>query len=184
MRRISRRDFLKLSWGVLGGGLASNLLPKNARLRTSDGKSPNIVVLVCDAMTARNLSVYGYPRKTTPNLEKIAEQAFVYHNHFSSGNFTVPATSSLLTGLRPWTHKAINLAGIVGNESVDHNIFRLLGKEYFKLAFTQNYWAVNLLNQFSSDIYSLLPPSQFGSTDGGAIFLKFQKRPNNCLSCY
>ena len=128
-------------------------------------------------MTARNLSVYGYPRKTTPNLEKIAEQAFVYHNHFSSGNFTVPATSSLLTGLRPWTHKAINLAGIVGNESVDHNIFRLLGKEYFKLAFTQNYWAVNLLNQFSSDIDSLLPPSQFGSTDGGAIFLKFQKDP-------
>ncbi|MFN8384522.1 MAG: sulfatase-like hydrolase/transferase [Anaerolineales bacterium] len=177
MRRLSRRDFLKLSWGILGGGLAANLLPKNTRIRKSDGALPNIVVLVCDAMTARNLSVYGYPRKTTPNLEKIAEHAFVYHNHFSSGNFTVPATSSLLTGLRPWTHRAINLAGIVGKKFVGHNIFRLLGKDYFKLAFTQNYWAGNLLYQFSPDIDSLLPSSEFGSTDGGSIFHKFKKDP-------
>ncbi|MBE0672269.1 MAG: sulfatase-like hydrolase/transferase, partial [Anaerolineales bacterium] len=135
------------------------------------------IMLVCDAMTARNLSVYGYPRKTTPNLEKLTEKAFVYHNHFSSGNFTVPSTSSLLTGLRPWTHRAISLAGVVGKEFIGHNIFRFLGKEYFKLAFSQNYWVANLLHQFSPDINSLLPSAQFGSTNGGAIFQKFQKDP-------
>ncbi|MBE0683960.1 MAG: sulfatase-like hydrolase/transferase [Anaerolineales bacterium] len=177
MRKFSRRDFLKLGWSIFGGGLVSTLIPKPARLNKYDGKLPNIVVLVCDAMTARNLSIYGYSRKTTPNLEKLAEQAFVYHNHFSSGNFTVPGTSSLLTGLRPWTHQAINLAGVVGKKSIEHNIFRLLGNEYFKLAFSQNYWAADLLHQFSSDINSLLPASQFGSVNGGAIYKKFQKDP-------
>ena len=172
MRKFSRRDFLKLGGSVLGSGLASTLLSKSAH---AAGTSPNIIVLVCDAMSARNLSLYGYPRKTTPNLEKLAEKAIVYHKHYANGSFTVPGTSSLLTGLLPWTHRAVNAAGIIKQKKyVEHNIFHLLGKDYFKLAFTQNYWADNLLQQFLPDIDSLLPPSEFNLINGGAIYKKFK----------
>ncbi|MBI3153686.1 MAG: sulfatase-like hydrolase/transferase [Chloroflexi bacterium] len=173
MGKLSRREFMKLGWGIFGGGLASNVLLKSARISKSGKTLPNIIVLVCDAMTARNLSVYGYPRKTTPNLEKLGERAFIYHKHYANGNFTVPGASSLLTGLKPWTHRAINHGGIIKKEFAEHNIFRFIGDDYFKMAFSQNYWAVSLLNQFSPDIDSLLPMSEFGLING-AISQKFK----------
>ncbi len=175
MNKISRRDFLKAGWSFLGSSVAATLLPKSTQTHNAGEKSPNIVVLVCDAMTARNLSLYGYSRKTTPNLEKLAEKAFVYHNHYSNGNFTIPGTSSLLTGLRPWTHRAINGPGKIKKEFSQHNIFHFLGDNYFKLAFTQNYWAYYLLNQFSPDINSLLSSSEFSPINSGTIDQNFQK---------
>lgn len=158
----------------MGSSVAAALLPKSAQIHKNDGKSPNIVVLVCDAMTARNLSLYGYSRKTTPNLEKLAEKAFVYHNHYANGNFTIPGTASLLTGLKPWTHRAINGPGKIKKEFSQHNIFHFLGDDYYKLAFTQNYWAAYLLSQFLPDIDSLLPSSEFGLING-TINQKFKK---------
>ena len=170
MQKFSRRDFLKASWSVFGSGLALNLLSKST-VRSMAPAKPNIIILVCDAMSARNLSLYEYSRKTTPNLQKLAEKALVYHNHYANGNFTVPGTSSLLTGLLPWTHRAVNSAGIIKQKKhIENNIFRLLGKDYFKLAFTQNYWAANLLQQFSPDIDIILPPSDFGLINGGAPY--------------
>lgn len=174
MGNFSRREFMKLGLGIFGSSIASNLLVKSARVNRSRRVLPNIVVLVCDAMTARNLSVYGYSRKTTPNLEKLGERAFIYHNHYANGNFTVPGTSSLLTGLRPWTHRAVNHGGVVRKNFSAHNIFRLIGNDYFKLAFSQNNLVVNLLNQFSADIDSLLSPSEFSLVDGAAIHRKFK----------
>ncbi len=175
MGKFSRRDFLKLGWRLFGSSVAASLLSNSAPIHKAGRKSPNIVVLVCDAMTARNLSLYGYSRKTTSNLEKLAEQAFVYRNHYANGNFTIPGTSSLLTGLRPWTHRAVNGPGKIKEEFSQHNIFRFLGKDYFKLAFTQNYWAAYLLEQFSPDIDSLLPTSEFGLVNSGAVNQKFKK---------
>lgn len=175
MRIFSRRDFLKAGLSILGSGLASNLIRKSTQETRTDKTKPNIIIFVCDAMTARNLSLYGYLRNTTPHLNKIAEKSLVYHNHYANGNFTVPGTSSLLTGLLPWTHRAVNSAGIIKKKNlIEHNIFRLLGRDYFKLAFSQNYWAVNLLHQFSQDIDILLPPSEFGLVNSGALHKKFK----------
>jgi arylsulfatase A-like enzyme len=160
MGKLSRRDFLKLGGGALGATLASKIISESARANQTK-KTPNIILLICDAMTARNLSVYGYSRKTTPNLEKFAEQAFVYHNHYANGNFTTPGTSSLLTGLRPLTHRAVNHGATIRKELAGHNVFSFLGNGYFKTAYTQNYWANYLLAQFSSAIDDLLPVSEF-----------------------
>src|SRR5688572_11566057 len=110
MKKISRRDFLKLGLKSVEMALTASLFPGHIASVKTDKKLLNIVVLVCDAMSAKNLSLYGYPRKTTPNLEKLSERAFVYHNHYANGNFTTSGTASLLTGLKPWTHRAINLS--------------------------------------------------------------------------
>ena len=55
--------------------------------------------------------MYGYPRQTMPNVEQFAKNAIVYHRHYSAGTFTVPGTASLLTGLHPWSHRALTLGG-------------------------------------------------------------------------
>ena len=139
MKKLSRRDFLKLGLGTLQASLASTFISRPVLANRKQNDAPNIVLLVCDAMAARNLSLYGYPRKTTPNLEKIAEHAYIYHNHYANGNYTTPGTASILTGLLPWTHRAVNQAASVSNKVASHNIFRFLGDDCFKLAYTQNY---------------------------------------------
>jgi len=34
-----------------------------------NAKGPNIIVIMCDALTSKDMSLYGYHRKTTPELE-------------------------------------------------------------------------------------------------------------------
>jgi len=166
MSKISRRDFLKLA-ALLPPAIAlSNIFP--AQYPSNPGSNaalPNVIIVLFDAMTARNLSLYGYHRKTTPNFERFAQRATVYHAHDSAGNFTIPGTSSLLTGMYPWTHRAINDGGLVERSLVGRNIFKLLGKEYKRIAFAQNIWADLILSQFGEDIDLFLPPSMFGITD-------------------
>lgn len=157
MSRFSRRDFLKTSAAVV----ASATLAGTSRIlpfpHSQTIAKPNILIFVFDAMSARHLSLYGYPRQTTPNLEKFAERASVYHNHYSAGNFTTSGTASMLTGLYPWTHRAINYRGMIDRSLVDRNFFHLIGNEYTRLVFTQNLWADILLSQFEKDLDLHIP---------------------------
>ena len=165
---ISRRDFLKLSALAAGSGLsgAARVLSAN---HLQDTAKPNILIFVFDAMSARHLSLYGYPRRTTPNLEKFAERASVYHTHYSAGNFTTSGTASMLTGLYPWTHRAINYRGMVDRSLADRNLFHLMGNEYTRFAFTQNLWADILLSQFETDL-DYHPPSDSYSKAVQSLF--------------
>ena len=164
MPRLNRRDFLKASLVLAGGGgLAgvSEFLALGSSQRTD---KPNILIFVFDAMSARNLSLYGYPRRTTPNLEKFAARASVYHRHYASGNFTTPGAGSMLTGMYPWTHRAFNFRGMIDRRLTDRNIFNLIGSDYTRLAFTQNLWADILLSQFESDLDVHLPCDLFSQS--------------------
>ena len=149
---ITRRDFLKL-FSLLP--VLFLPLPKR-RLEASPGfqgsGQQNILIFVFDALSARNIPIYGYPRNTTPNLTRFAQRATVYHSHHSGGNFTTPGTASLLTGVYPWTHRAIHLDGSVLDSFSDRNIFSAYPKNGFTYAYTHNLLAEALLQQFRSDI--------------------------------
>src|SRR5512143_926097 len=118
---INRRDFLKLA-GLLPLSAAA---PGFAKLitRPQQAKAQNVIVVVFDAFSAYNISLYGYQRQTTPNLARLAQRAVVYHNHFAGSNFTTSGTASLLTGTLPWTNRAIEDDGLVAQALQPHNIF-------------------------------------------------------------
>src|SRR5512146_2534977 len=137
MPHLSRRDFLKLGSAL---SAAAALSVQRRGVPAASGDRPNILVFVFDALSAKNLSLYGYRRNTTPNLERFAGRATDYHQHYSAGSFTTPGTASLLTGLYPWTHRAINESGLIARDLVDRNLFRILGKDYYRLAYSQNMW--------------------------------------------
>lgn len=162
MSSLSRRSFLKL----LGATAPAILWPRLAsqfsgNLNQKDTSLPNIIVILFDAMSARNLSVYGYPRPTSPTLERFAEHSTVYHSHYSAGNYTIPAVASLMTGTYPWKHRAINHRGAIKHSMIEDNIFSVLGTDYHRLAFPQNFWANLILSQFNDDIDTLLPSGAF-----------------------
>ncbi len=170
MSRLTRRDFLKLGSIVSGAFAVSRLSPRaapRAAMAQATGASParNVVVFVFDAMSATNLSLYGYRRQTTPNLERFAARATVYNRHYSAANFTTPGTASLLTGLYPWTHRAINESGLIARDQIAHNLFGALGKQFYRLAYSQNMWPNYFFGQFQADIEKVLSPAEFSLVD-------------------
>ena len=167
MATINRRDFLKLAGAVPASLILTDLAQKlGLQKQGSDNlEKPNVIIIVHDALNAKNLSVYGYPRRTTPNLERFAERATVFHRHHSGGNFTIPGVATLMTGTYPWTHRAFSQSGIITEKFVDNNMFHALDLQYHRSAFPQNVWANFILSQFSQDIDTLLSPSEFGDFD-------------------
>lgn len=171
MTGISRRDFLHLGSRLAGalalGGLAPHL---HRKFDESAASTPHILILVLDAMSATNLSLYGYPRKTTPNFERFAQRATVFNQHHTTGNFTTPGTASLLTGLYPWTHRAINMLGLIRRDLTDRNLFHQVGGSYHRLAFTQSLVVSYLLDQMRTGIDELRPPVSFSLMDSLTSF--------------
>ena len=160
MKRISRRDFLKVA-SVGGGALVAAASRVNVNSLRAQSDSPNIIVIVFDAMSASNLSLYGYPRDTSPNLEKFAQRATVYHSHYASGSFTTPGTASLMTGTYPWTHRAMNLFGLIERDIVKNNFFNVVGGQYERSAFSQNALPNYFMEQFPDDLDAILNPASF-----------------------
>lgn len=183
-KRLNRRDFLKLASLSAGSLLVSSLAPRALNVHAQTDQSlPNIIIFVFDAMSARNLALYGYPRSNTPNLQKFAERATVYHAHHAAGNYTVPGTASLLTGMYPWTHRAINQAGIIVRSLAGRNLFTLLGSRYQRIAYSQNMWPNYLFEQFSQDIDWLLPPGAFSAVEQ-IVGARFPKHRGDAYRAY
>lgn len=156
---MNRREFLKwLALASLGG--ATGPFAKGwLRPQWQDPAQPNILCLVFDTFSAPHVPLFsGYPRLTTPNLERLASHAVVYHHHYAAANFTTPATASLLTGTYPWSHRAFNTRGTVLPAFVQQNIFAALEQSpYYRSAYSHNGYAVLFLNQFQEYIDYLKP---------------------------
>jgi len=83
---------------------------------------PHLVLIVLDTTGARHLSLYGYPRPTTPHLERLAADCRVYRRCYATGCWTVPSHASMFTGLYPSQHGACE-----GNFLVGDNVQHLTG---------------------------------------------------------
>jgi len=99
-------------------------------------RSANLVICVLDATRADRVGCYGYPRETTPNIDRLAEESVVFGKHFTPIPSTKPATASLFTGLYPDTHGLIG--GGVGEESMFTLAKGLKAAGYRTAFFTSN----------------------------------------------
>jgi len=112
---------------------------------------PNVVLITLDTTRADHLSCYGYPRKTTPYLDQLAQESVVFTNAYTPSSWTLPAHASLFTGMYPAKHGSrVNAdftrylldrygAELQGNSSIDTQGFAeqsviYLGEENITLA--------------------------------------------------
>jgi arylsulfatase A-like enzyme len=158
---ISRREFLKLI-SLLPVGFYSRPRLKRA-VPQQTGNAKNIIIIIFDAWSQRHVSLYGYPRPTMPELEKFAERATVYHNHYATATFTTPGTSSILTGLYPWSHRAIQLGSELTPAHAEHTVFSALAATHSTLAFTQNKYADQILLQADDALDQHIPNWSFNT---------------------
>jgi arylsulfatase A-like enzyme len=67
---------------------------------TRSTKKPNVIFYIIDGGGADYMSVYGYNRRTTPNLESIAAEGAIFERAYSNSSWTRPSTASFLTSLQ------------------------------------------------------------------------------------
>lgn len=152
---LNRREFLKLG-SLLPAHMLYSRLTHTPLAHLTAASESNVLIIVFDTWSAKHLSLYGYRRKTTPHLERIADRAIVYHNHYAAAPWTVPGTASLLSGLLPWTHRVFDQLEHV---KVSPNLFPLFAdNNYFLRSYTHNPLANLLIEAYAAPDQERLPP--------------------------
>jgi arylsulfatase A-like enzyme len=65
--------------------------------------APNVLLIVWDTVRAQSTSLHGYGRRTTPNLDRLAQEGVWFQHAFSTSSWTLPSHASLFTGR--WPHE-------------------------------------------------------------------------------
>ncbi len=128
----------------------------------------NIIIINPTNIGAKHMSLYGYSRDTTPNINKFAKGSIVFTNAFSPISWSLPAVASLFTSEYPFTH------GLMGRNVLDQKevtlaeILKLYN--YTTIAFTGggDYKSIYGINQgfdlFDDDNKSIIFTGSFNRT--------------------
>ncbi len=65
---------------------------------TARDEAPNVIFMIWDTVRAANLSAYGYPVQTTPNLAALAAEGVLFERAYSNAPWTLPSHASFFTG--------------------------------------------------------------------------------------
>ena len=94
-------------------------------------KRVNVVLISIDTCRADHLGCYGYQGDITPNIDKVAEEAYLFVNTLSPVPLTLPSHCSMMTGTIPPYHgvrdnmdyklgeSAVTLAEVLGGEDFE-----------------------------------------------------------------
>jgi arylsulfatase A-like enzyme len=74
-----------------------------ATLPPAPAGARNVLLIVWDTVRTANLSLHGYGRRTSPNLERLAARGVRFQAAFATAPWTLPSHSSLFTGR--WPHE-------------------------------------------------------------------------------
>lgn len=88
---------------VILSALASNPVvntPPSPKAGAPAGSKPDIYLITLDSVRADHTSVYGYARKTTPNLEALAAKGLVFERAYAAASDTQRALVPLVSGNR------------------------------------------------------------------------------------
>ena len=71
--------------------------------RALDLRGRDVLLVTIDALRADHVGAYGYARPTTPNLDRLAREGFVFERAYTATPHTSYAVASLMTGkyMRP-----------------------------------------------------------------------------------
>jgi arylsulfatase A-like enzyme len=76
---------------------------------TAEREAPLAIIYLVDTLRADHTGVYGYPRKTTPELDAFARDAVVFETAVAHASWTKPSVASILTSRLPGQHRAVQL---------------------------------------------------------------------------
>jgi arylsulfatase A-like enzyme len=63
-----------------------------------------LLLITIDTLRADHLSAYGYPRTTSPQIDRLASEGVLFERAHSVASWTLPSIASILTSLYPSAH--------------------------------------------------------------------------------
>jgi arylsulfatase A-like enzyme len=137
---------ISLPWTIAAPALA----PVREPLK-QDAARPNIVLISIDTLAASHLTMYGAQLPTSPRIAEFASHAIVFDQFYANANFTTPGVASILTGVAPWTHRALQLPAHPRIDSTADSLpARLHAAAYTTAYFGSNPWAGGRRQGFSA----------------------------------
>lgn len=91
---------------ILRGSLEA--AEQNKKIKPGAYAGYNVLFVSFDALQAAHVSHLGYFRKTTLEIDELAQEGFSFANAISQSSWTVPASMSWFTSLYPSEHRCIN----------------------------------------------------------------------------
>lgn len=85
-----------------GGGIRT----LHRLLQGVQGGGPSFLLVIYDSQRADHCSCYGYDRETTPTMDSLAGDGTMFASAQSQAPWTLPAVTTVLTGLHPQSHGA------------------------------------------------------------------------------
>jgi arylsulfatase A-like enzyme len=109
---LLRSKVERLMWVVVAVSLFTGCRP-SPKQGTPGPSKPHVFVIVFDTLRWDRVgSAHGAP-SLTPNMDRIAEEAFVYQRAYAQSSWTKTSVASLMTGVYPYRHQ-------VFKESIKH----------------------------------------------------------------
>lgn len=95
----------------------------------------NIILVTFDSLSAEDMSLYGYRNNTTPNIDALAKQSYVFNNMTANANWTRPSAASIINGKYPSTHRIFNVNYSTEKMRYDYeNLAHILREKGYKTA--------------------------------------------------
>jgi len=139
--------------------LARPSAPTVKAAQAAERPGSNIILISFDAFSAEEMSLYGYQRPTTPNMEAFAKKATVFSNFYAGSTFTTPCIGVMLTGAYPSENGVYGLAGQVPAAHADHSLPQVMrAAGYATGGFLSNPWAYYLAKSLRGGFEELPEP--------------------------
>jgi len=78
---------------------------------------PNVLLISIDSLRRDHVHCYGYPRQTSPTIDKAAREGVRFETAVSPTSWTLPAHLTLLTSLPPEQHGVIEIDKRLGDDT-------------------------------------------------------------------
>jgi len=86
---------------VAGAALTAGVLETCTAREPAAPTQPNVIVLLVDTLRAQSLGTYDYERPTSPRLDALAREGFLFEQARAQAPCTFPSVNSILTGQAP-----------------------------------------------------------------------------------
>jgi len=136
----------------------------------------HVILITVDTLRTDVLSAYGSQKVKTPSIDGLAGDGILFKNAYSSAPWTLPAFSSIMTGLPPGTHLATT-----ANSKLSKNFKTtaeyMLDSGYYTTAFVRNIFLHPEYNvdQGFIDYYHYPHPTKLVKSFGNALIRNISK---------
>jgi arylsulfatase A-like enzyme len=131
------------------GQLVPGLEAFYGQLSDSQKKPFNVLLLVVDSLRPDHLSAYGYHKKTSPYLEQLSKDAWLFTRAYSQSSTTALSMPSMLTGRRPSSMQW--KGGYPETVESEQTLPELLGQQGYDTTLVINRYVVRLMKGLQRD---------------------------------